>query len=186
MVELDVHLWHRRLEVRHAKRLWLSRRLWEQRELLERGTLVPDLDQVLAALPDPTRLLVDLKGWSPRLARMVRSRLADADPVVVSARSWWLLRGFGDRPATTTLRSVGTSWQLWIAMRLPCAGHGVVVHQRLLDLRTARRLVDRYETVFAWDIESEARARELLDMGVVGLIIDDVALITALRARRDA
>ncbi len=185
MVELDVHLWRRRLEVRHAKRLWLFQRLWEQWHLLPRHTPVPDFDRALAALPDATPLLVDLKGWSPTLARMVSTRISDARPVVVSARSWWLLRGLHDRPGTTTLRSVGQPWQLWLAMRLPCAGHGVVIHQRLLNPHTVRRLVDRYRAVFTWNVESEDRARQLIDMGVAGLIIDDPELIRLLRTRRD-
>jgi len=181
MVELDVHLWRGRLEIRHAKRIWIFQRLWEQWRLLPRSTPVPSLAEVLSAAPDRAPLLVDLKGWSPKLPARVRGVLGEARPVAVSARAWWLLRGFRDRPDTTTLRSVGTKWQLWLAMKLPPGDDAIVIHQRLLDRVSVVRLVDRYQTVFTWNVETEDRAVELIEMGVSGLIIDDLGLIEVLR-----
>lgn len=191
MVEIDLHLWHGRLEVRHAKRLWIFQRLWEQWELLPAHTAVPVFDEALAALPGTTPLLVDLKGWSPRLVDKVCEGIRKTDPggsrrIVASARSWWLLPRLRHHPDTTTLRSVGTKWQRRLALRLPAHGHGVVIHQLLLDPVSVRRLVDRYGTVFTWNVETVERAEALVDMGVSGLIIDDLELIRVLRTRLGA
>jgi len=189
MIEIDVHLWHGRLEVRHAKRIWILQRQWEQWHLLPPGSPVPSLAEIMAAIPPQTRLLVDIKGWRPKMVRLIREVLGDERPIVASARGWWLLRHISDRPHTTVLRSVGTKWQLWLVSHLPHfrakQARGTVVHQRLLDHDSAATLRHISPNLFTWNIESKSRADHLIGLGVSGLIVDDARLITLLRNGRD-
>ena len=182
-IEIDVHLWHGRLEVRHAKRLWILQRLWEQWELLPTDTKVPSFDEALEALPPSVPVMVDLKGWSPRLVDRVRESIGESRSLIASARGWWLLPRFRDRPHTTTLRSIGTNWQLWLALRINSGGNGVVVHERLLGADITRRLVAKYTDVFTWNVHTAERAESLVGLGVRGLILDDPELARVLRTR---
>jgi len=189
MVEIDVHLWHGRLEVRHAKRLWILQRQWEQWQLLPSNSPVPSFADILSSLPPDTPLLVDIKGWRPKMVRLIREAFEDERPIVASARGWWLLRHIRDRPNTTVLRSVGTRWQLWLVGRLRRSrvppSPGTVVHQRLLNARSAAMLLGISTDLFTWNIDSKERADELVALGVTGLIVDDAQLTTLLRTGRD-
>lgn len=186
LIELDIHRFRGRIEVRHAKALWPSERLFEGRELLPRSTPRPTLASVLAAIPRDRRLWLDLKGPDPRLATSVAGAVAGR-PVWVSARCWWLLAPFRSDASVRTFASAGTRWQRWIVGRLCRAGwsDGVVIHERLLD----RGFMERRRPgspVVVWAIEDHDRALEVLSLGVTGLIIDDVALIDHLRDAIDA
>lgn len=188
MIEMDVHLWHGRLEVRHAKRLWILQRQWEQWHLLPSDSPVPSFTEILSSLPPDTRLLVDIKGWRPKMVRLIREALGDQRQIIASARGWWLLRHIRDRANTTVLRSVGTRWQLWLVNHLSHPqskpNPGSVVHQRLLDRESTASLLRISPDLFTWNVESKSRADVLLEMGVTGLIVDDKSLITLLRNGR--
>jgi len=190
MVEIDVHLWHGRLEVRHAKRLWILQRQWEQWHLLPSDTTVPSFADILSSMPPDTPLLVDIKGWRPKMVRLIREALGDERQIVASARGWWLLRHIRDRPKTTVLRSVGTRWQLWLIKRMKHSRGGptpgTVIHQGLLEPGTAGVLLKMGPDLYTWNVESKERAGELTEMGATGLIIDDSRLLTVLRNGRDA
>jgi len=190
MVEVDVHLWHGRLEVRHAKRLWILQRQWEQWHLLPSDTAVPSFAEILSSLPPNTPLLVDIKGWRPKMVGLVQEAIGNERPIVASARAWWLLAHIRDRPRTTLLRSVGTRRQLWLVKRMARSRGGprpgTVIHQRLLDPRTAAALLDIAPDLYTWDVDSKQRADQLTTMGATGLIIDDSRLLTVLRNERDA
>lgn len=189
MIEIDVHLWHGRLEVRHAKRIWVLQRQWEQWRLLPADSPVPSFAEMVAAIPPQTPLLVDIKGWRPKMVGLIKEALGDERPIVASARGWWLLRHIRGRPHTNVLRSVGTKWQLWLVSHLPRSraeqAPGTVVHQRLLDHDSAATLLHISPDLFTWNIESKSRADDVIALGVSGLIIDDARLITLLRNRRD-
>ena len=187
MVEIDVHLWHGLLEVRHAKRLWILQRQWEQWHLLPSESQVPTFAEILASLPDGTKLLVDIKGWRPKMVRLIKETLGEERAVVASARGWWLLRHIRSRPHTTVLRSVGTKWQLWLLRRLSRGRRGqpgTVIHQRLLNTGSAANLLAISPDLFTWNVESEHRADELMALGATGLIVDHAGLIKVLRKRR--
>src|SRR5690606_17023359 len=78
-IELDVHLYRNRLEVRHAKLLlWPFARLWEKWELLGRDAPRPSLAAILDHVPDGVHLWFDLKGFTTRLPRAVH-RTIDRD-----------------------------------------------------------------------------------------------------------
>ncbi len=183
LLELDVHLFRGRLEVRHAKAIWPTPYLFEQRRLLPRLAPRPSLGDVLAALPGDRGLWLDLKGPDPRLARRVLSAIEGRADVWVSARSWWLLAPFHDRVDTATYRSVGTAWQRWLAAhRLPSRwGHGIVIHDRLVDELELRDMAPDTPVV-VWAVEDRSRALELIDRGIAGLILDSGVLIDELRA----
>lgn len=181
VLELDVHLFRGRLEVRHAKAIWPSPYLFEKRRLLPQSSSRPSLDDVLAVIPEGRELWLDLKGPDPRLARRVLAAVEGRPHIWVSARSWWLLAPFHDRAGASTFRSVGTRWQRWLATRrLPARwGRGIVIHERLVD--DVMRDVAPDTPVVVWAVLDLQRALDLVRGGVSGLILDDGALIDELR-----
>ena len=178
-IELDVHIFRSRIEVRHEKVLWPTARLWERWFLLPADTEVPRLGDILRQLDehDPEALLlVDLKLFTTRAARRIRRALPEDRPIIVAARPWWVLRAFNDRPNTVALRSCNNKLQLWLVSRIPGLGHrtGAVVHERLLTSEAMERLVSKTPIVFSWAIPTVERGQELLNLGLKGLIVDDL------------
>jgi glycerophosphoryl diester phosphodiesterase len=185
LVELDVHLCGDRLEVRHEKRVWGTRRLWERWYLLPRDTPRWTLAEALADAGDGAPVLLDLKGVSPRLAHAVRREIGDRRAVTVSTKSWWLLphlRADGVR----TFRSAGNRLELALLLRMPSRVRpdGVVVHQRQLDDAVVRRLRQRAALVWSWGATDRAGVDRLAAAGVDGVILDSVELIRELRIGR--
>ena len=114
VAEADVHLFRGRLEVRHAKTIGPVPVLWERWLLVPRPPRALGLAEVLAAVPDGTGLMLDLKGPDPRLPRAVRAAIAgwaDGRALVVSSRVWPHLATFRGRPGLVTMRSAGTRWR---------------------------------------------------------------------------
>jgi hypothetical protein len=152
--------------------------LFERWYLLPPDTPVPGLEEILAAVPRETLILVDLKCLTRRAARRIRSCVPDDRPIIVSARSWWVLAAFTDRVGTTRLRSCGRPVHLRLARWLPGLGPrlGVVAHQRLLEPAVVESVLARTPYLFTWAVPSAARGRELVDLGVSGLIVDDLTI----------
>lgn len=189
ILEIDVHLFRNRLEVRHAKiLLWPFARLWEKWELLPPDTPRPHLDEILAAVPAGTRLWFDLKGFSNRLPRAVHRVAGDLEGVTYSARPWWILGWVRRHTTARTMRSVGTRWQCWLVVRLRFApeADGIVIREDLLTPGVLDRLKTVTSTVVAWGVTDRSRADALFGAGIDGLILDDLALLRELRAERDA
>lgn len=182
VVELDVHLRGDRLEVRHAKRLWATSRLWDRWYVLARDAPRWTLAEALASAGDERHVMLDLKGVSPRLTRAVRREIGARRPVTVSTKSWWLLAGFSRSDGVRTLRSAGNRFELAVLLLLPSSVRpdGVVVHQRLLDATTVRRLRRRAALVWSWGAGDRATVDRLVAVGVDGLILDDLELIRVL------
>lgn len=177
-IEFDVHVFRGRVEVRHEKVLRPTSRLWERWYLLPAGTRVPALVDVLAAVDDDSLLLLDLKCFTRRAARRIRSQVPAGRPVIVAARTWWVLGAFASRPDTRRLRSCRSRRQLAVARRLPGLGRrvGLVMHDRLLDPEVVQDLSRRTPELFTWAITDPIRARQLVDAGLRGLIVDDLDL----------
>lgn len=186
VVELDVHLADGRLEVRHEKRVWGTRRLWERWYLLPSDTPRWTLAEALADVGPDVHLMLDLKGVSPRVATAVAHEVAARPAVTVSTKSWWLLPRFGPLDGVRTFRSAGNRLELALLLHVPSRVHpdGVVVHQRLLDAATVRRLRRRAALVWSWGAADRTGVDRLATAGVDGVILDDLALIGALRAER--
>lgn len=179
-IELDVHLFRGRLEVRHTKVLWPLAVYWERWELVRDEPPVP-LAEIVAAAPDGTHLWLDLKGFTPRLARRALEAVGDRRPLTASTRSWWAL-GPLRRAGVRTFRSVGSRWQLWLVERVPIGGDGIVMHQRFATPEVVARLRRRTRQVVVWAIEDADRALAVADLGVTGIIADDLAVLAAVRA----
>ena len=176
VVELDVHVFRGRVEVRHEKVLRPTARLWEKWHLLPAGVRVPGIEEILAAVAPDTPLMLDLKCFTRAAARRIRASVPDTHPVIVSSRAGWVLPVFADRTDTSLLRSCGNRLQLWLVDRLPGLGPsvGVTVHERRLDQTELTRLQASAGMLFSWGVESRARGEELVQAGVTGLIVDDV------------
>jgi glycerophosphoryl diester phosphodiesterase len=179
-VELDVHMFRGRLEVRHEKVFWPFSARWEKWYLVPAHTPRPELTDILGGLPTSTPLWLDLKGFGPRLTRRVLAATADFDRITVSSRSWWILRLARAHPEVRVMRSAGSRLQRWIAVRTTPAvrrvGNGVVLDERLADAATVTQL-RRAGSVVAWGVRTRRRIDELAALGLDGVILDDLGLI---------
>ena len=184
VVELDVHLFRGRMEVRHGKVLWPFARLWEKWEFLPDDSPRPDLRDILAAAPDDLHLWFDLKGFTGRLTRRVLAEVGDRRPITVSTRNWWILSRARRLDGVRTMKSVGSRWQRLVVTRTRFGSdrEGVVIHERLLDAAQLVRLHRRTPTVISWGVTDVDRATELIAMGISGLIVDDLTLIDQVAA----
>ncbi len=177
-IEIDLHLFRGRIEVRHAKVLWPFAKLWEKWYFLADQTRPPELSDILAAVPDRTALWLDLKGFTPRLARRVLKQVGTDRTVTASCRSWWALRVFRSA-RIRTMRSVGTRWQVWATRRIRRWSEldGIVMHERFATPKTMQALRRRTPVVYLWAVNDLPRAVELVQMGASGLTVDDLVLI---------
>lgn len=183
-IEVDVHLFRGRLEVRHAKvLLWPFARLWEKWEILPADAPRPPLADILRHVPAGVHVWFDLKGVTRRLPRAVHAVAGERDDVTYSCRAWWVLGWVRRHTSARTMRSVGNRWQRWLIVRTRSRGptDGIAIHTRLLDGDWLARLHAVTPTVFVWGVHDLGRARELQELGVTGLILDDLDLVRALR-----
>lgn len=183
VIELDVHLFRGRLEVRHAKVFWPTKVQWDRWWIDRHPTTPPDLLEIATSTPDGTPLWIDLKGFSTRLTRAALRELTATAGLTTSTRSWWVLRPARKR-GIRTMRSVGSRWQVWAVRRIRrwAPGDGVVLNQRYATPELISRLRRRTDSVVVWAVDDLRRATDLLAIGVTGLIIDDLELIAEIRA----
>jgi glycerophosphoryl diester phosphodiesterase len=181
LVEADVRLWRERLEVRHLKTLGPLSLFWDRWEVAGPFRRRLTLTELLAATAQTTELMLDLKGFDPRLAQRVAAALPDTRPVTVCARTWSLLTPFLPLDHVRTIHSVGSTRQLRALLRRRDARmlDGVSIHERLLDRETVAELRRRAHTIVTWPVNGLERARDLLELGVDGLITDDPHTVAA-------
>jgi hypothetical protein len=182
LVEADVRLYRGRLEVRHLKTLGPLPILWDRWRLEAPWRPRMRLEELLEATSDHTELMLDLKGRDRRLGRRVRTEIEPElghRRFTVCARSWRLLDAFADLPVVRRVHSVGNARQLrrllqrFADQRLD----GVSIHERLLDAESTASLRRIADVVMTWPVNRPERARELLGLGVDGLITDDAGAI---------
>jgi hypothetical protein len=191
-IEIDVHTFRGRLEVRHAKVIWPWSIRWERWYLIPTSDPRPTLAEILAVVPDGSHLWIDLKGFTPRFTRRVLRAVGDRHELTMSARSWWILGPARRRPGTRVMRSVGNRFQRWLVtlapLRPPVADparqRGVVLHERLADPASVTRLRRHWAPIVTWAVEDLDRIETLRAAGVDGVIADDLALIAAAGPRR--
>jgi len=181
LVEADVRLFHGRLEVRHLKTLGPVPLLWDRWMLANPFAPRLLLHELLAATRPDTELMLDLKGRNPRLAAGVLAALRPTlgrRRVTVCARAWALLEPFEALPGVRTIHSVGNARQLRALLRRNYGRRlqGISIHERLLDAATVAELRRVADLVMTWPANAVGRARELVAMGVDGLITDRVEL----------
>jgi glycerophosphoryl diester phosphodiesterase len=177
LVEADVRLYRGRLEVRHLKTLGPLPILWDRWQLVAPWRARLQLRELLEATSPETELVLDLKGRSPRLATRV---LAAIEPhlgsrrFIICARRWSMLDAFTGRPVRR-VHSVGSARQLrrLLARFAGDRLDGVSIHERLLDAESVSSLRAVAEIVMTWPVNRPERARELIGLGVHGLITDD-------------
>lgn len=178
-IEADVHLYRGRLEVRHARTIGPLPILVDRWEVRWSRRHRPTLNDLLEHMPAGYVLILDLKGRSQALARAVRSvvqqRIAHGEAVMVCARHWPLLDSFAGIAGVTAIHSVGRASQLRRLLREHPSGDelAISIHQRLLAAPVIDELLGRANLVMSWPINCPARAAELLDAGIHGLISDD-------------
>lgn len=181
LVEADIRLFRGRLEVRHLKTLGPIPVLWDRWRLANPFAPCLRLDELLAATGPRTELMLDLKGRNPRLAGDVLAALQPflgASRLIVCARGWALLEPFEGLPGVRTVHSAGNARQLRALLRLGRGRRlqGISVHERLLDPDTVAELRGVADLVLTWPANAAGRARELVAMGVDGLITDRLEL----------
>lgn len=181
-----MRLFHGRPEIRHLKSVGPLPLYWDRWSVASPFRRHPVLADLLRATSASTELMLDLKGSRPRLAEIVRAELERHLPhrrFTVCARSWRLLDVFEGLPVRR-LASAGSRRQVRSLLR-HFAGRrvdGVSVHERLLDARVVADLRAVSDLVLTWPVNAPARARELVGIGVDGLISDRAALIAPVAA----
>ena len=183
-IELDLHQFRGRLEVRHAKALWPFAVFWEKWELVP-GVVRPPLREILEATPADTHLWFDVKGFTQRVPRRLIRELGPRRPITVSCRSWWALRSVRRLADVRTFRSVGNRWQLWLVQRVRFADacDGIVMHERFASHEVLSGLRRLTPNIVVWAIDDVERALALRDLGVRGVIVDDLGVLAELRVR---
>ncbi len=178
LVECDVRLWRKTLEVTHLRAVGRLPIHWEKWRL--GNPLAPRLRlaDVLAAAGPDTELMLDLKGVDPRLTELVVPLLPPDRRVSVCSRSWALLEPFLELDHVRVVYSVGTPRELDALLALPDSEplDGVSIHERLLDPATVAALRERTALILAWPVGTAKRARELVALGVDGVITQDLKL----------
>jgi glycerophosphoryl diester phosphodiesterase len=185
LVEADVRLWWRRLEVRHLKTVGPLPILWDRWQLA--NPLAPRLQlrDLFAHIRPETGLMLDLKGVESRLAELVLAELPPGRPVTISARNPRLLQPFAGLEHVRRIRSVGSRRGLRALLRRDLAGlDGVAVDERLLDAELVAELHRRTGCVLSWPVNDTGRAAELVALGVEGLISDRPEALMRLPALR--
>jgi len=179
LVEADVRLYRGRLEVRHLKTVGPLPIFWDRWQVVAPWLPRLQLSELLASTSARTELVLDLKG---RNERLLTHALAALEPhlgrrrFTVCARHWGMLDAFAGLPVRRVC-SVGNPRQLrrfltrFAGRRL----EGVSIHERLLDAESVSSLRAIAEVVMTWPVNRPERGRELLRLGVHGLITDDAA-----------
>lgn len=181
-----MRLFRGRLEVRHLKTVGPVRIYWDRWRLCGPRAAILDLDTLLAAAAPATRLMLDLKGFDPRLGGAVLAAL-DRHPaarVTLCARHWHHLAAFEGRPGVELVRSVGNRTQLRAVRRLLATRplDGISIHRRLLTPAVVAELRERVPLVLSWPVNTEEIASLLAGWGVNGLISDRPQLLAPLSA----
>jgi hypothetical protein len=185
LVEADVRLYRGRLEVRHLKTIGPLPILWDRWTLEAPWRPRLRLHELLDATAPETELVLDLKGPRVKLAELVLETLMPhfgRRRFTVCARNWPLLEPFAGTPVRR-IHSIGSARQLHALLRRFSGSRldGVSIHERLLDRDSVTTLRAVAETIMTWPVNRPERARELLQLGVDGLITDDAAAMTRAR-----
>ena len=190
LIEADIHLYRRRLEVRHTKSMGALPWLWDRWYLVPAAAPRLQLPDLMADLPDRVLLMLDLKGWHPWLGRVVAAAMetaAPGRPYVVASRAWSMLNAFEDRDHVRIIHTAATPREAF-ALTRRLSRHrtdAVCARQTLLEQpRWATRLRARAPVLLTWPVASTTAAHTALERGADGLVIDGVALLEQLADAR--
>ena len=179
LVEADVRLYRGRLEVRHLRTVGPLPILWDRWQLAPSWRRRLRLAELIDATAPETGLVLDLKGSRTEVAEKTLEAIRpflDSRRFTVCARSWSLLEAFAGLPVRR-LHSIGTESELRRFLERFAADRldGVSVHECLLRADTVAELRSIVDVVLTWTVNRPTRARELVRLGVDGIVTDDVA-----------
>ena len=179
LIEADVYLRRQRLEVRHGHSLGPVPWLWEPPALVRNLRL--ELSDLRAAVPDGATLMLDLKGRQRAFGELVRESMNGGAPYVVCSREWAVLDAFAGQPDVRIVHSAGTRRELRRLERY-LVSHptwGVSLHRDLLSFDVVAGLRARAEVVMTWPVDTAQAYDEVVDLGVNGVITNDLAVLAA-------
>lgn len=182
LVEADVRLYRGRPEVRHLRTVGRLPILWDRWRLAAPWGRRLQLRELLDATAPETELVLDLKGSKREVAETTLEAIRpflDERRFTVCARAWPLLEPFAGLPVRR-LHSIGTESELRSFLERFAADRldGVSIHERLLRAETLAELRSIADVVLTWTVNGPARARELVWLGVDGIVTDDVAALS--------
>jgi glycerophosphoryl diester phosphodiesterase len=184
IVELDVHRFRKRLEVRHSKVLWPLAMRWDRWKLVPKAAPRPTLAEILREIDPATHLWLDLKGFGRRLTTSTIAAVVDRPRTTVSSRSWWILPDLGRHRNIRVVHSVGSRLQLWaLRAKPPRSLEAIAVDQRLVNVASMAAMRRVTSTVFVWGVHDVDRAMALVATGADGLIVDGSETIARIRKR---
>jgi glycerophosphoryl diester phosphodiesterase len=188
LVEADVHAYRGRLEVRHLRSMGGLPFLWDRDGVVPRrrhGRL--ELAELVAALGDDQRLMIDLKGVHPWLAPKVAQLLRESSPhqaLTVCTKSWWMLDAF-DLPVRRVLSAASRRGVARLRTRVAAGPvHGVSVGLSLLTPELVEELHRGTDLVMAWPVDTADALAEARRVGADAVISKDLDLLRALVAQR--
>jgi glycerophosphoryl diester phosphodiesterase len=188
VIEADLHLWRGRLDLRHLKTVGSLPLYWDRWAVAPPWRRFDSLDDLLAAAPPQTSLMLDLKGRDPAAAQLLAASLGRhprAASTFVSAREWRLLEAIDPRLALR-IGSAARPRQLerLIAYAASHPLDGASLHLRLLRSDRLASLRARVPLILTWPVNRRHEATRAAALGVGGLIIDDLRLLAELRDER--
>jgi glycerophosphoryl diester phosphodiesterase len=188
LVESDVHAYRGRLEVRHLRSMGGLPFLWDREGVVRRRPhhrLV--LAELIDALGDDHRLMIDLKGVHPRLAPKVAQLLRESSParsLTVCTKSWWMLDAF-DVPVKRVLSAATGRGMSRLRARVAAGPvDGVSVRLSLLTPQVVDELHRGTDLVMAWPVDTDAALAEARRVGADAVISKDLDLLKTLVAER--
>ena len=188
LVEADVHAYRGRLEVRHLRSMGGLPFLWDREGVVRRRPhhrLV--LAELVAALGDDHRLMIDLKGVHPRLAPQVAGLLRETSPtssLTVCTKSWWMLDAF-DVPVRRVLSAATRRGMTRLRARVAAGPvHGVSVRLSLLTPELVAELHRGTDLVMAWPVDTPEALGAARQVGADAVISKDLELLKGLVAQR--
>jgi len=188
LVEADVHAYRGRLEVRHLRSMGGLPFLWDKEGVVRRRPhhriVLADL---IEALGDDHRLMIDLKGVHPRLAPKVAQLLRESSPthsLSVCTKSWWMLDAF-DVPVKRVLSAATQRGMRRLRARVAAGPvDGVSVRLSLLNPPVVDELHRGTDLVMAWPVDTPEALAEAHRVGADAVISKDLDLLKGLVAER--
>ncbi|MGZ4582641.1 MAG: glycerophosphodiester phosphodiesterase [Nocardioidaceae bacterium] len=187
LVEADVHAYRGVLEVRHHKNIGPAH-LWDKGELVRRSQFLRvELSELMDALADDPRLMIDLKGVgravAPAVARVLREHGPGA-PFTVCTQHWWMLDAF-DPPVRRVLSAGSRRGLARLRRRLARQpAYGVSVRLDLLTPEVVAELQRSTEVVMTWAVDTPGELARARGLGVDAVISKDLDLLRGVLAER--
>ena len=193
LIEADVHLYRRRLEIRHTKTMGVLPWLWDRWYLVPASQPRLYLAALVQQLPPDTLVMLDLKGWHPWLGRVVARAMQEAAPdrpYVVAGRNWPMLTAFEPLDHVRIIHSAKSPRE---AAALPRRltrhrTNAVCIHEQLLARpAVVERLRQLAPIVMTWPVASREAADLALSRGANALVVDGVDVLAEIAkgSRRD-